>query len=183
MATVTGSGTTYNVAVSGMTGSGTVIASLAAGVVHDGVGRVHRLDQQRQHGHLRHNAADDSGDKRPVTRANNATGVSVTTNLVITFSENIQKGTSGNVVIKNSSDNSVVETIAVTSSQVTVSGAKATIVLTNPLDPNASYYVQVDAGAFTDLAGNPFAGISESTTWNFTTGESIRHLRLRLLRQ
>jgi fibronectin type 3 domain-containing protein len=37
-ATVTGSGTTYNVAVSGMTNDGTVSASLAAGVAHDGVG-------------------------------------------------------------------------------------------------------------------------------------------------
>jgi hypothetical protein len=37
-ATVTGSGTTYNVAVSGMTGSGTVIASLLAGVAHDTAG-------------------------------------------------------------------------------------------------------------------------------------------------
>ncbi len=37
-ATVTGSGTTYNVAVSGMTSSGTVIASIAAGVAHDAVG-------------------------------------------------------------------------------------------------------------------------------------------------
>lgn len=34
-ATVTGSGTTYNVAVSGMTSDGTVIASIAAGVAHD----------------------------------------------------------------------------------------------------------------------------------------------------
>jgi hypothetical protein len=32
---VTGSGTTYNVAVSGMTRTGTVVASLAAGVAHD----------------------------------------------------------------------------------------------------------------------------------------------------
>ena len=32
---ITGSGTTYNVAVSGMTASGTVIASLLAGVVLD----------------------------------------------------------------------------------------------------------------------------------------------------
>ena len=37
-AVVTGSGTTYDVAVSGMTGSGTVIASIAAGVAHDGAG-------------------------------------------------------------------------------------------------------------------------------------------------
>ena len=34
-ATVTGSGTTYNVAVTGMTTSGTVIATIAAGVAHD----------------------------------------------------------------------------------------------------------------------------------------------------
>ncbi len=37
-AAVTGSGTTYNVAVSGMTGSGTVIATIAAGVAHDAAG-------------------------------------------------------------------------------------------------------------------------------------------------
>ena len=38
--TVTGSGTTYNVAVSGMTGNGTVIASLAAGVAQDAAGNL-----------------------------------------------------------------------------------------------------------------------------------------------
>jgi hypothetical protein len=37
-ATVTGSGTTYNVAVSGMSADGTVTASLAADVAHDAVG-------------------------------------------------------------------------------------------------------------------------------------------------
>ena len=37
-ATVTGSGTTYSVAVSGMTTDGTVIASIAAGVAHDTAG-------------------------------------------------------------------------------------------------------------------------------------------------
>src|SRR5205807_1371042 len=37
-AIVSGSGTTYDVAVSGMSGSGTVIASLAASVAHDAAG-------------------------------------------------------------------------------------------------------------------------------------------------
>ncbi|MHB1134208.1 MAG: beta strand repeat-containing protein [Chloroflexota bacterium] len=37
-ATVTGSGTTYNVAVTGMTTSGTVVATVAAGVAHDAAG-------------------------------------------------------------------------------------------------------------------------------------------------
>ncbi len=36
--TVTGSGTTYNVAVTGMTGTGTVVASIAAGVANDTAG-------------------------------------------------------------------------------------------------------------------------------------------------
>ena len=37
-AVVTGSGTTYNVAISGMTGNGTVIAAIAAGVAQDAAG-------------------------------------------------------------------------------------------------------------------------------------------------
>jgi hypothetical protein len=38
VATVTGSGTTYNVAVTGMMGAGTVVAGIGAGVAHDAVG-------------------------------------------------------------------------------------------------------------------------------------------------
>ncbi len=41
-ANVSGSGTTYNVAVSGMTKSGTVIASIAAGVAHDSKGNANK---------------------------------------------------------------------------------------------------------------------------------------------
>jgi hypothetical protein len=45
---------------------------------------------------------------------------------VINFSEAIQKG-AGNLVIKKLSDNSVVETIAVTAANVTVTGSQVTI--------------------------------------------------------
>ena len=48
------------------------------------------------------------------------------------------------------------------------SGATATIDLPPLLDSTA-YYVEVEAGAFADLAGNAFAGISGPTAWNFTT--------------
>ena len=60
--TVTGSGTTYNVAVTGMTGNGTVTASVAAGR-GDGCGRQRqrRLDEHRQHRHARHGGADRDG--------------------------------------------------------------------------------------------------------------------------
>jgi hypothetical protein len=47
--TVTGSGTTYNVAVSGMTGSGTVIVSLAAGVAHDAAGNASAASTSTDH--------------------------------------------------------------------------------------------------------------------------------------
>ena len=40
VATVTGSGATYNVAVKGMTGPGTVVATIAAGAVHDAAGNL-----------------------------------------------------------------------------------------------------------------------------------------------
>ena len=48
-ATVTGSGTTYNVAVSGMTGDGTVIASIAAGVAHDANGTPNTASTSTDH--------------------------------------------------------------------------------------------------------------------------------------
>ena len=45
--------TTYNIAVSGMTGEGTVIASVVAGVAHDSAGNLNdRLHQYRQPCHV-----------------------------------------------------------------------------------------------------------------------------------
>ena len=51
-------GTTYNVAVTGMTTHGTVIATVAAGVAHDARRqRQRRVDHDRQHGHVRRRRA------------------------------------------------------------------------------------------------------------------------------
>lgn len=103
-----------------------------------------------------------------VTPANGATGVIISGNLVITFSENIQKGTAGNITVKRSSDNVAVQTTAVTSASVIVSGNSATIPY-GGLANSTAYYVNIDAGAFKDLAGNNHAGITNATTWAFTT--------------
>lgn len=102
--------------------------------------------------------------------ADEATGVAVDANLVATFSENVQKAT-GNIVIRNSADDSVVESIAVTSAAVTVSGAVVTIDPSVTLANLTGYYIQIGAGAFSDLAApaNAFAGILDTTTWSFTT--------------
>ncbi len=100
----------------------------------------------------------------------NATGVSRTANLVITFSEAIGKTGTGMVTIKKTSDNATVETIAVTGSLVTGSGT--TTMTINPsvtLDYSTEYYVQINAMAFPDASGNFYAGISNTTSWSFTT--------------
>ena len=100
--------------------------------------------------------------------ADNATGVAVAANLVVNFSEAIQKGT-GNLVIKKLSDNSVVETIAVTAANVTVSGTQLTINPTADLGQGTDYYVEIANGAIKDIAGNNYAGITGNSTWNFKT--------------
>ncbi len=100
---------------------------------------------------------------------NNASSVGVTDNLAITFSENVVVGT-GNITIKKTTDDSTVETIAVTSGKVT-GGGTSTIII-NPatiLAGSTSYYVLIDATTFDDTAGNSYAGISDKNTWSFIT--------------
>ena len=105
--------------------------------------------------------------------ADDATDVAVEANLVATFDENIQKGT-GNITLKKTADNSEVETFDVaTSPRITVSGATLTIDPTANLAFATGYYVQIAPAAIQDLSGNSFAGIADSTTWNFTTTSSI----------
>lgn len=100
--------------------------------------------------------------------ANAATNIVLSGNLVVTFSENIAKGTTGNITIKRTADNVAVQTTAVTAAAVTVSSATATIPFSG-LAYSTGYYVNIDAGAFKDIAGNNFAGITTTTTWGFTT--------------
>jgi len=98
-----------------------------------------------------------------------ASNVGINDDLVITFSEAVNVGT-GNVVIKKTSDDSAVESIDVTGSQVTGGGTSSISV--NPsvtLAGETGYYVEIDSTAFVDLAGNSYSGISDTTSWNFTT--------------
>jgi len=97
------------------------------------------------------------------------TGVAVDTNLVITFSEPVQKG-AGDIVVRRLSDGTAVETIPVTDgTRVTVEGVTVTIDPAATLAESTAYYVEIAAGALEDAATNDFAGISGNTTWNFTT--------------
>src|SRR3989338_8411871 len=104
--------------------------------------------------------------------ADNATGVSPTANLVITFDEAVNQET-GNILIKQTSDDSTVETIDVAGALVTGDGT-ATITV-NPsvtLTDSTEYYVQIATTAFDDTSGNSYAGITDTTSWSFTTGDT-----------
>lgn len=105
------------------------------------------------------------------TPANGATGVAIGANLELTFSENVKAG-EGNIVIYNSANHAPVATIPAASGNVTIHSNVVTINPTDDLKYGASYYVQIGAAAFTDLAGNGYAGNAESTVWQFTTTDA-----------
>ncbi len=103
-----------------------------------------------------------------------ATGVSTTINLVITFSEtvDVEAGVNNNIIIKKTSDDSIVETID--AQDATVTGSGTPVITINPattLDEQTDYYVEIGADAFDDTNSNSYAGISNTTSWSFTTGD------------
>jgi len=103
------------------------------------------------------------------TPDDNATGVALNSNVVLKFSKNVVIG-SGNLVIKKTADNSVFETILVTSSQITGSGTDTiTINPSTNLTVLTEYYLLIDAVAFDDNNGLSFAGVSNTTNISFTT--------------
>ena len=101
-----------------------------------------------------------------------STDVSGSASLVLSFDEPITKG-AGNIVIRSSSDGSVVDTINVTAANVIVNGAQVTILPNVILPVAGGVYVEMDAGTFLDISGNPFGGISSASDWSFSTAPKL----------
>lgn len=101
--------------------------------------------------------------------SDNATGVTLSSNIILTFSETVTAVAAKNITIKRTADNSTFETIPANDARVTVSGSTATINPSGTFTDSTSYYVMIDSGAFKDTANNSFAGISATTVLNFTT--------------
>lgn len=115
------------------------------------------------------NFATQTLDLTGSTPADNATNVALNSAIVLNFNV-AALASSGNIVIRHSSDDSIFETIAVGSGQV--SGTGTSTVTVTPSDvflPNTGYYVEIAAGAFVSGSGASFAGISGNSTLNFTT--------------
>jgi methionine-rich copper-binding protein CopC len=103
------------------------------------------------------------------TPNNGATGVGISTNIVLQFSEAVAAG-SGNIVIKAGSN--VLESISASDAKISISGSQVTINPGNNLGSLTEYHLLIDDGAFVDLAGNRYAGISSSSSLVFTSSNA-----------
>ena len=90
--------------------------------------------------------------------------------LVIKFKEKMIINT-GNIYICKKSDDSIVETIDITSANVSLDekGRILTTCPSNKLSGNNEYYILIDKGALKDVYDNEFDGISDKTLWKFKT--------------
>ena len=97
--------------------------------------------------------------------APSTTNIAVGADIVLTFSEDIQRGV-GNIVLKTSTGTMVASYDAASSQNLTIYG---NVLIVNPaadLAFSSEYKVEFAAGSIQDLAGNSYAG---TTSYNFTT--------------
>ena len=100
--------------------------------------------------------------------SDNASNVTVSSDIVLTFNEAVD-AESGNIDIVNTSTG---ETIEIDVTGALLSGSGTTEITINPssdLKHDTSYHVKIDSSAFDDAAGNSYAGVSSTTTLNFST--------------
>nr|WP_238344015.1 Ig-like domain-containing protein [Ramlibacter lithotrophicus] len=97
--------------------------------------------------------------------ADESTRVAIGTNVVLTFSEAIQRGT-GSIVLKTAAGTVVATYDAASSANVSISGSTLTINPSADLSYSTSYKVEFASGSIKDLAGNSYSGTAD---YNFTT--------------
>ncbi|MDA9613119.1 Ig-like domain-containing protein [Paracoccaceae bacterium] len=97
--------------------------------------------------------------------SDNAASVKLDKNIILTFSESVVAG-SGDIKLFDGNGR-LVEAFTVSSS--IISGATVTLNPATDLKPDNSYYIQIPSTAFTDAAGNNYAGIINKTEFDFTT--------------
>ncbi|WP_423274820.1 beta strand repeat-containing protein, partial [Arcobacter sp. YIC-464] len=113
-----------------------------------------------------------------LTPVKDSTDAALNSDLKIEFSEEVVKGTTGSINIYKTSDDGLVETIDINDSKITIENPNSINGLTNTtvtiakatqLDLVTGYYVTISNTAFKDVNDNLFEGISNKTTWAFTT--------------
>lgn len=109
--------------------------------------------------------------------ADNATGITPTSDLTLTFDEAVTRGAdSATITIYNYNTSDIVESIPMNSGKIRLD-ATSRMVTINPdtnLNVNTDYYVLIDYGAFANVSnGAYYAGISSAAAWNFKTAAVV----------
>lgn len=105
--------------------------------------------------------------------------------LALTFDRPPVAGRTGRIRVFKASDDTVVDTLDLGAAlqqrtvgtnatlynfiPVTISGNTATFYMRATLAPGTAYYAQIEPSAILDSVGGSFTGISDKTTWRFTT--------------
>lgn len=102
--------------------------------------------------------------------ADGATGVAVASNVVLTFSEAIQRGTGSIQLRSGSATGTIVESFdAAASSRISLAGSILTIDPVANLNSATTYFITLAGGSIRDAAGNSYAGTS---SYDFATASS-----------
>lgn len=123
--------------------------------------------------------ADETGPVI-ISPADNATGISPTAPIVLTFDEDLVFGTSGTITLRKNTASvwSDIEVFDVATEvgggagQVSIGGAGNTVLTIRPtasLADGTEYALRFTAGAIKDGRGNAMAAIADDTTLSFTT--------------
>jgi len=144
-ATVTGSGATYNVAVSGMTGSGTVIANILAGRAHDALSNPNNASTSTD------NQVTYNVPVGPTVTINQAAGQADPTssspiNFTVVFSESVADFATGDVTLTG--------TAGATTATVTGSGTTYNVAVTG-MTSSGTVIATIAAGVAHDALSNP----------------------------
>jgi hypothetical protein len=142
-ATVTGSGTTYNVAVSGMTGTGTVIATVPAAVAIDGSGNPNLASTSTDNS-VTFNATPPSVTINQAVGQADPTGTSPI-NFTVVFNEPVTGFVTGDVVLSG--------TAGATTATVTGSGTTYNVAVSG-MTVSGTVIANVPAAVAIDIDGN-----------------------------
>jgi large repetitive protein len=106
-----------------------------------------------------------------LTPADNATNVSLRTVAKMGFNQDVKAGT-GVITLRRGVDGTVVHSFDVNSSAVKFEGKTVSFDISSYLEANATaYYIIVPKTAISNTSFTPeyFAGLEQTTSWNFTT--------------
>ncbi|MCW2241407.1 FG-GAP-like repeat-containing protein [Azospirillum canadense] len=169
----------YTVAAGDDTAAGIVIGGLTLGTatVQDAAGNAASLSLAGKVGPttgIRIDTTAPTVDIAASTPADGATGQTTGVQPVLAFSEPVQAGMGGSFTLRNVTDNTVVETFAVTSSRITGWGTnRLTIAPTAALARGKTFAITWDGAAVTDAAGNALAANGTTTLYDFATAANL----------